>query len=239
MKKICTVLAHYLHWMYGKMTEAPFQRYDAEFLSLSNQVQSSLNGIQSSKTPSSQPQNDLSMCKGLLSQCDDLLKQMSLEARSVDSPTLKSDLLKKVRVYKTRLANLRDDYKSSKTTVEREALLSSSSHDRGSGFNSDHRERLLNTNESLSSQNDTLDHARRVMAETEDVAMEITTELGRNREKIQSAHLRVRDVSGLTNQARRIVQSMSRREVQQKLAMMIMTGLIILTFTIIIYRMWF
>lgn len=222
------------------MAEDTFARYDAEFLSLSNQVQSSLNGLQSGKEKSTQPQNDLNMCKGLLSQCDDLIKQMSVEARSVDSPNAKSDLLKKVRVYKTRLANLRDDYKSSKTMVEREALLPSSSNSGGGGMgmNSNHRERLLNTNQSLAAQNDTLDNARRVMAETEDVAMEITSELGRNREKIQSAHGRVRDVSGLTNQARRIVQSMTRREVQQKLAMYVMSFLIIFTFLILIYRMW-
>jgi len=221
--------------------QIPFERYDAEFLSLSNQVQSSLNSLQSTKQSSTQPQSDLTFCKNLLSQCDDLLKQMTVEARSVDIPTQKSDFLKKVRVYKARLSNLRDDYKSSKTMVEREALLSpSSSTDEtgGMGLNSNHRERLLNANQSLSAQNDTLDNARKIMAETEDVALEITSELGRNREKIQSAHGRVRDVSGLTNQARRIVQSMTRREVQQKLAMYVMTFLIALTFLIVIWRMW-
>ena len=217
-----------------------FERYDTEFLSLAGKVQGILKSLQSNaETSISEQQNDLNFCKSLLSQCDDLIKQMTVEARSVDLPTEKSDLLKKVRVYKARVANLRDDYKSSRTLVEREALLpSSSASENGSGLKNDHRERLLQTNESLSAQNDTLEHARRIMAETEDVAMEITSELGRNREKIQSAHGRVRDVSGLTNQARRIVQSMSRREVQQKLALYIISFLIMLTFVIVIYRMW-
>lgn len=212
-----------------------FANYDSEFLSLSGQIQTSLKNLQSHQETNTA--NSLNYCKSLLSQCDDLIKQMTVEARSVDSPTEKSDLLKKVRVYKARLANLRDDYKSSKTMVERESLLSDGPSNTG-GLKNDHRERLLQTNKSLAAQNDTLEHARRVMAETEDVALEITSELGRNREKIQSAHGRVRDVSGLTNQARRIVQSMSRREVQQKLALMIMSFLIVMTFLIVIYRMW-
>lgn len=216
-----------------------FEQYDTEFLSLSRQVQQALSILQANEEPSGEAQNNLNLCKSLLSQCDDLLKQMTVEARSVDLPTEKSELLKKVRVYKARVANLRDDYKSSKTRVEREALLNgSSSLNEGTGLHSDHRERLLKTNEDLSAQNETLENARRVMAETEDVALEITSELGRNREKITSAHGRVRDVSGLTNQARRIVQSMTRREVQQKLALSIMTFLIIVTFLIVIYRMW-
>ena len=75
------------------------------------------------------------------------------------------------------------------------------------------------------------------MSDTEGTAMEITSELSRNREKIESAHSRVRDVSGLTNRARRIVQSMSRREVQQKLAMYVVSGVLILLVLVILSNM--
>lgn len=215
-------------------SNVPFDRYDEEFLSLSSQVQTSLSSIESS----SNPESELSFCKNLLSQCDDLLKQMSVEARSVGDATVKQELLKKVRVCKTRLANLRDDFNSSKTKLDRESLLPANSSNGGGGaLGSDHRERLLQTNENLAAQNATLENARRVMAETEDVALEITSELGRNREKIQSASGRVRDVSGLTNQARRIVQSMSRREVQQKLAMYIISFIIFVTFFVLFFRL--
>ena len=74
------------------------------------------------------------------------------------------------------------------------------------------------------------------MSDTGETAMEITSELARNREKIESAHGRVREVSGLTNRARRIVQSMSRREVQQKLAMYMVSGGLILLLIIILFN---
>jgi|EP00984_Skeletonema_dohrnii_P035818 vesicle transport through interaction with t-SNAREs protein 1 len=75
------------------------------------------------------------------------------------------------------------------------------------------------------------------MAETEGVALEITEELGRHRETISSAHGRVRQVTGMTNRARRIVQSMSRREVQQKLILYGVAGTIVLVFLMLIYGM--
>mmetsp|Transcript_44370 Transcript_44370/g.53630 ORF Transcript_44370/g.53630 Transcript_44370/m.53630 type:complete len:220 (+) Transcript_44370:77-736(+) len=216
------------------MSEIQFDRYDAEFLTLSSQVQSSLTSIEN-KTTSGPPEQELKFAQSLLSQCDDLLKQMTVEARGVDDKDFKNNLLKKVRVCKAKLANLRDDVNAAKTSMERENLLGA---DGASGASSGkgHRERLLQTNEKLESQNETLENARRVMADTEGVALEITSELGRNREKIQSSHDRIRDVSGLTNQARRIVQSMNRRDVQQKLALYVVSFLIIGTMLIIIFR---
>jgi len=99
-------------------------------------------------------------------------------------------------------------------------------------LSNDHRERLLQTNESLQNQNSTLENARRVMAETEDVAMDITQELARNRETMESARGRVRNVSGLTNRARRVLVSMRRREVQQK---MVVYGVGVVGVIVVIY----
>lgn len=44
----------------------------------------------------------------------------------------------------------------------------------------------------LERQNEMIMNAQRTVAETEEVGLQITEELGRNREKIQSAHSRVR-----------------------------------------------
>mmetsp|Transcript_32975 Transcript_32975/g.75962 ORF Transcript_32975/g.75962 Transcript_32975/m.75962 type:complete len:170 (-) Transcript_32975:555-1064(-) len=81
----------------------------------------------------------------------------------------------------------------------------------------EHRARLLASSDAVDDQNERLSNARRILADTEMTALEITDELGRNREKIRSAHSRVHEVSGLTNTARQVVQSMRRREVQQKI----------------------
>jgi vesicle transport through interaction with t-SNAREs protein 1 len=73
------------------------------------------------------------------------------------------------------------------------------------------------------------------MADTEEVALEITTELGRNREVMETSHARVKQVSGLTNRARRILQNMNRRRVQQKLALYVVSFVIII---VVIFLLW-
>ena len=147
---------------------------------------------------------------------------------------------------KTRLANLRDDYESAKNYIDRSSLgLTEDIELGGTGRNSSNnsggrnrnKERLLSNTDTLQSQSDTLANARSIMAETEGVALEITEELGRHRETIASAHGRVRQVTGMTNRARRIVQSMSRREVQQKLILYGVAGTIVLVFLMLIYGM--
>ncbi|KAL3783203.1 hypothetical protein HJC23_013546 [Cyclotella cryptica] len=207
------------------MSSIPFERYDEEFLSLTEQVTSKIRALDpATTTGSNAPATaaaDLKMAHNLLLQADDLLKQMGLEARGAEDAVVKRDLLGKVRVCKTRLANLRDDYEAAKTQLERSALgLSNDMESNGSRSSSARggsKERLLSNTDALHAQSETLANARSVMAETESVAMEITEELGRHRETISSAHGRVRQVTGMTNRARRIVQNMSRREVQQKL----------------------
>ena len=147
----------------------------------------------------------------------------------------------KVRVCKTRLANLRDDYDAAKGFVERNSLGLNgdieSGRNGGSRSSNGGKERLLSNTDQLQSQSDTLANARSIMAETESVALEITEELGRHRETISSAHGRVRQVTGMTNRARRIVQSMSRREVQQKLILYGVAGAIIIVFLMLIWGM--
>mmetsp|Transcript_5435 Transcript_5435/g.8343 ORF Transcript_5435/g.8343 Transcript_5435/m.8343 type:complete len:235 (+) Transcript_5435:42-746(+) len=226
----------------------PFERYDEEFLSLTEQVTSKLRPLDPSTASSTSlpptAEADVKMAHNLLLQADDLLKQMGLEARGVDDAAVKRDLLAKVRVCKTRLANLRDDYESAKNHIDRSSLglnedIELGGRNSGGGRNRTNgsKERLLSNTDTLQSQSDTLANARSIMAETEGVALEITEELGRHRETISSAHGRVRQVTGMTNRARRIVQSMSRREVQQKLILYGVAGTIVLVFLMLIYGM--
>ena len=84
----------------------PFERYDEEFLSLTEQVTSKLRPLDPSTTASSSlaspaplpptAEADVKMAHNLLLQADDLLKQMGLEARGVDDAAVKRDLLAKV-----------------------------------------------------------------------------------------------------------------------------------------------
>ena len=165
--------------------------------------------------------------QSLLSQCDDLLKQMAIEARGIEDASLKRDLLLKVRTCKSQLAALRTEYEFKLSKSQKESLFSTSS--------SSHKERLLENEQLMEKQNATLDRARSVMADTEEVALEISTELSRNREVMETSHARVKQVSGLTNRARRILQNMNRRRVQQKLVLYVISFVILL---VVIFLLW-
>jgi vesicle transport through interaction with t-SNAREs 1 len=207
------------------MSSIPFERYDDEFQSLTNQIQSSLRD------------DDIEFTSSLLSQCDDLLKQMAVEARGADDANVKRDLLAQVRQCKLSLSGMRDEFKAKKALQER-AHLSLSMHQNSNSSESKNasKERLLQSQNQLEQQNDTLDRARRIMADTEEVGMEITSELARNRETLETAHGRVREVSGLTNRARRLLQNMNRRAVQQKLALYTIAVVIVLVVGIILWN---
>jgi vesicle transport through interaction with t-SNAREs 1 len=209
------------------MSSIPFERYDDEFQTLTSQIQASLRD------------DDIDFTSSLLSQCDDLLKQMAVEARGADDANVKRDLLAQVRQCKLSLSSLRDEFKAKKALQER-AHLSLSMHQNHSHNSSESKnaskERLLQSQNQLEQQNETLDRARRIMADTEEVGMEITSELARNRETLETAHGRVREVSGLTNRARRLLQNMNRRAVQQKLALYTIAVVIVLVIGIILWN---
>ncbi|GAX28180.1 vesicle transport through interaction with t-SNAREs 1 [Fistulifera solaris] len=197
-------------------SDTTFQRYDDEFQSLLQQIENSL----STEPPGA-------FTKNLLQQCDDLIKQMALEARSQPSTNVKNLLLQKVRQAKSQ-------YQAVQQKSDKQSLLGGTKNSNG-----DYERRVLQKNEDmLSNQNDTLERARRTMQETEAVALEITEELGNNRETLLNAHGRVREVSGMTGRARRILTSMSRRQVQQK---MIVYGIaigLVLAFLFLLWAMW-
>lgn len=144
----------------------------------------------------------------LLAQASDLVKQMEVEIRSHDAATRKV-LSDKINQYKKSLASLRSDFERARSEADRANLI-------GGGKSAADRERFLTANDKMNRQNETIMNATRTVAETEDVAMEITQELGRNREKIESSHAKVREFSGMTDSARRLIHSMSKREIQQK-----------------------
>jgi len=65
--------------------------------------------------------------------------------------------------------------------------------------------------------------------------MGISSELGRNREKIESAHSKVKEVGALTNTARRIVHSMGKREIQQRVIMYGVALVILVAIGVVVY----
>jgi hypothetical protein len=77
-------------------------------------------------------------------------------------------------------------------------------------------ERLLNVNDKIIKQNNLILFAQNIVAETEYIAININNNLQENREKIYSTRNKVHQTTGLTDTARRLINSMNKREFQHK-----------------------
>mmetsp|Transcript_14379 Transcript_14379/g.29599 ORF Transcript_14379/g.29599 Transcript_14379/m.29599 type:complete len:207 (+) Transcript_14379:232-852(+) len=201
-----------------------FQRYEEETRNILSQITDKISTLKTYDDKSDKG-STITLTTGLIRQADDLLKQMDMESRDNGDREMKD----KCTTYKKSLQSLKSDFDAARNDADRSALLA------GAGGND--RGRLLDVGSSLSRQNDTLTNARRIMSETEDVALEITEELGRNREKIQSARSKVQEVSGMTNTARRLVQSMSKRETQQRIMMYGLAVILLGAIIVVVYYM--
>mmetsp|Transcript_7367 Transcript_7367/g.6604 ORF Transcript_7367/g.6604 Transcript_7367/m.6604 type:complete len:214 (+) Transcript_7367:62-703(+) len=186
-----------------------FDAYDSEYGALSRDIIKNISELkQLSSDNKEKSSNLIRHIDALLIQAADLIKQMEIEVRSHDAGTRKA-LNEKVSEYKKSLLSLRNDYDRTKEKSQRSSLIGDKSIEQ--------RERLLKTNDKLAIQNELILNATRTVAETEEVGMEITKELARNREKIESSRARAREFSGITDSARRLLSVMQRREVQQKM----------------------
>ena len=158
-----------------------------------------------------------------------------LMARTASDAVARKKLLARVELYQRGIKALRAEFVRAKEDAARYALLGGRP---GGGVDeecyldeleemSQQKERLLATSASLAQQNSSLNQSLQTLEETEAVAFEITQELQSNREKIERARERVRDVDSLTSAARRMIAAMSRREAMCRVVF-VTTGLVVL-----------
>lgn len=179
-----------------------------------------------------------------LAQSKDLIKQMEVEMRSQDGKPITASscysyskycitvatrkmLTEKVQSCKRTESSLTSDYGRARDQVQKSGLIG--------GKSENQRQRLLNTNEKSTRGNEMILNSIRTVRETEDVGVEIMTELERNREKIQSSRNKVTDFVGMTDTARRMLAGMENRDTQQKMILGFVAVFLFISIVIIIY----
>jgi hypothetical protein len=206
-----------------------FDAYDDEFTGLCRDISSRLSHANSYEDSADERGRLLSAANSIIAQAADLIKQMQIETRSEEDPGTRRSMNEKVIQFQGTLARLRQDYEQSKITQERDALMD----DPTAG----QRARLMSSNERLERGSDRIKYALEVATDTEATALEITEELNRNREKIEGVHGRVYAVMGLTDEARKVIHGMGKREVQQKILLWLVALIILGVTGGIIYLM--
>jgi len=186
-----------------------FDAYDDDFNGLARDISSKLSHASTYEESHEKKLQELRRASQILTQAQDLIKQMDVEVRSETDPGTKKSMNEKVGEYRKTLAALRRDHDELVRSEEHAQLVDDPALEQ--------RNRLMEANHRLERGSDRIRHAMEVAADAESTALEITDELNRNREMIEGIHARVHAVSGLTDQARRVIHGMSKREVQQKI----------------------
>lgn len=190
-----------------------FSQYQSEFQSLAGEITSKLQQSQSySDNPMHNRPDALRSVEPLLTQACDLVKQMDVEVRSAESGQRRL-LSERARPVREQLKRMQADYREASERAEREGLLGGAKL--GSG-QAETRGRLADANERASRQTQMIRSALEMTQDTEQVAIDITSELERNRETITNIRGHISDTSGALGTARGLIASMQKREVQQK-----------------------
>lgn len=87
----------------------------------------------------------------------------------------------------------------------------------------------------MESSTDYLLEAQQSLADTENVALDITSELSRQRETIHGAHEKIRETGGILGTTARILRTLQRREMQRKALIWFVIALMVFVIIIIIY----
>lgn len=192
-----------------------FSQYQSEFNSIATDVAAKLqtvNAYSDNPMHSQSKPETLRQVEEQLKQACDLVKQMDVEVRSAEGGQRRL-LGERAKPVRDQLKRLQGDFRECSERVEKEALVGGARL--GTGEAKD-RGRLVDANERAQRQTQVIKGALEIAQDTEQVALDITNELERNRETISSIRGHIADTSGALGTARGLIASMQKREVQQK-----------------------
>lgn len=216
---------------------AAFNDYEREFQQVTTSLPTRINGLIAYENNADNAQAELRRIKGDLSQAKQLAMDMEIAARGIGEPT-RRELGNKIRIHKETLATLGRDLAAAEAKFDRSSLIGGrdkagppTDFDKSTG----QRDRMQATTDKLRGGTGQLNDAHRRLEETIDVGAGIMSELDRNRETLQRVRSNVGEVSGTLDTARRILRGMSRREVQNKIAVGVFAVVMIGIIALVIY----
>ena len=209
-----------------------FSTYEEEFLGLKKMIHDFIDSIPSATGEGRK--REIGDAKDLVEQAKDLLEKMEFDDTHED----------KVEGYKRELSGLEGLLKKAIAkadyNVEHESLIGGSQLSSDLAVNSkDHQDRYRSTTSQLSSQSSMIRDSLRTTEETIGIAEVSMTELQRQSDVISHSSARVKDTDDNLNKGNRILRTMARRAVTNKLIMIFIIFLLICGIAIIVWLVWF
>ncbi len=170
-----------------------FDAYDEEFAAVTGEISRQISHVRTYEEDDQIRRNILRSLDAQLGQALDLMKQMEVEVRSTENPHEKCALHDRVLSYKKTMLSLRGDFQEVSELEQKRGLMQGAGNGSpSSSLNQFQQARIGQTGQQLDDQIRMLEDGKEMVFEIEEVANDITQELGRNRETIKNAHRKVR-----------------------------------------------
>lgn len=199
-----------------------FQQYETELSEVLAEITAKLEALDGGVASPMHAAGAIDACDALLKQASDLSKQLDVEVRSA-APDAKRTLQDRQQPLKESLKRSRAAFDAARERANREAVLGA----RVGDVSASSRGRLVDAQTRANRQTEMIKGALEIAHETEHVAMDITSELDRNRETIGNIRGHIADTGGALGAARGLISSMQKREVQQKAILTVVAAVLI------------
>jgi vesicle transport through interaction with t-SNAREs protein 1 len=161
-----------------------------------------------------------------ITETDQILRQMELEVKTM--PAKKSDIGPKVRGYRAELQSFSAEVRAQNEATSRRQLFTDGSGD----LTREHEDRYRSSSQKIRESTQRVEEAKRTAMETENIGIEIMSDLRSQRETILRTRDHVRDVDSNLSRSRQLLISMGKRAATNKL---ILSGVIVMLVLAIIY----
>lgn len=213
---------------------ALFNQYESDYCNKSTDISRKVNAIAS--LSGDLRRRKITEVEGDLREAENVIKRMDMEARSL-SPDRQRQLLLKVKEYKADLANLREQLKSAAGSVSAgdaaraELGLGNDYYSTSAG----QRERMLGATQRLEKTGERLALGKQQLLETEELGAGILRDLHGQRETIINARDTLHGADDNISKARRILTTMAKRIVTNKIIMIGISLFLLIAIVIVIW----
>eukprot|EP01119_Soliformovum_irregulare_P009086 TRINITY_DN22219_c0_g1_i1.p1 TRINITY_DN22219_c0_g1~~TRINITY_DN22219_c0_g1_i1.p1 ORF type:complete len:231 (+),score=63.71 TRINITY_DN22219_c0_g1_i1:56-748(+) len=214
-----------------------FNQYEQDFHEIRQQVSSRLDTIPTLE--GAKKTAEIEQSEADLAELDGLLKTMSLSAKNTNASAV---LMKKVTGYEAEVVRLRTNLRkaiaSFQESSNRDALFGGLRNEH-LGSSMDQRERLLATTQKMKKTEDVLQQAIRESEETLGVSTNIMSDLESQREQMYRIKNRLGEVNTSISRSRRLMNSIGRRLMTNKLIMALIILALLAGIVLVIYFKFF
>jgi len=215
-----------------------FDNYEEDFVELRASVDSKIKNIPN--LDGSRRQSEIQQGESDIQELEQLLKSMNLSARNIGS---NQSLLVKIREYENEVSKLKTALRKAtmqiKASTDRDALFVGGIRDEHLASSMDQRERLLSATEKLERSNVDLRQTIATAEETVGIGIEVMGNLETQKQTMLGIREKLGRVNENLGRAKRIMRTMARRVVTNKLIMAVIILVLLLAVALIVYIKFF